>query len=47
MNVLVEEALLDERGRFDPGDLKFLGFSGTHYLAARKIGPRMGFSKKK
>ncbi len=47
VNLLVEEALLDERGRYDPGDLKLLGFSGMYYLAAEKMGPRMGFSRKK
>ena len=47
VNILVDDAMLNERGRFDPGDFKFLGFSGTHYLTARKIGPKMGFSRKK
>lgn len=47
VNILVDEAMINERGRYDPGDFKLLGFSGKHYLAAQKIGPMMGFSRKK
>lgn len=47
VNIFVEEAMINEKGRFDPGDFKILGFSGTHYLAASKTGPRMGFSRKR
>ena len=46
VNIFVDEAMINEKGRYDPGDFKLLGFSGKHYLAARKIGSRMGFSKK-
>lgn len=47
VNILVDEAMLNEKGYYDPGDFKLLGFSGRHYLMSRKIGPKMGFSKKK
>ncbi|MEW5921553.1 MAG: flavin reductase family protein [Bacillota bacterium] len=47
VNILVDEVMINESGRYDPGDLKLLGYSGKYYLAARKIGPRMGFSRKK
>jgi flavin reductase (DIM6/NTAB) family NADH-FMN oxidoreductase RutF len=47
VNILVDEAMINENGHYDPGDFKLLGFSGNHYLAARKIGSKMGFSRKK
>ena len=47
INVMADETVLDHAGRYDPVALEFLGFSGGHYLGARKTGQKAGFSRKK
>lgn len=42
----VDESLLDESGRFAPGDADFFSYMGTSYLAHAGVIGRYGYTKK-